>query len=72
MLLNYLLKCVGDGHNRPVMAVSLSEEQLQYGGVEGLAPGPLYKRIFCLFCTKPSDQPLPLISSCLSSPCVAV
>lgn len=30
------------------MAVHLSEEQLQHSGVEGLAPGPLYKRIFCL------------------------
>jgi len=39
---------IADGHNQPVMAVPLSEEQLQYGGVEGLAPGPLYKRIFCL------------------------
>lgn len=48
MLFNYLLKCVGDDHNQPVMAVPLSEEQLQYVGVEGLAPGPLYKRIFCL------------------------
>lgn len=45
---NYLLKCVADGHNRPVMAVHLSEEQLQHSGAEGLAPGPLYKRIFCL------------------------
>lgn len=54
---------IADGHNRPVMADIVSEEQLQHSGVEGLVPGPLYKRIYSVWiCTKLSNQPLPLIS----------